>query len=185
MRQFKEQFVSSARELKQLRTLVVASMMIAIAAVLGFFTIQIGDFIKIGFSFIANEITALLFGPVVGSITAGIADIIKYFIKPTGPFFPGFTISAVVGGLIYGLVLYQKKLSIKRIVVAKVLVAVIVNIFMNTYWLSLLYDKGYMLFLPGRIIKQLVMVPIETVIFYVIVFILAKANVLKQLKVKA
>ena len=64
MEQMKAQFKDSWQELKHLKTIVVTAMFIAIGVVLGFFfTIQVTDFLKIGFSFIANEMTALLFGP--------------------------------------------------------------------------------------------------------------------------
>ena len=82
------------------------ALLIAIAVVLGFFSVQLTENLKIGFSFIANELTAMLFGPVVGGIMGGVADIIKYLLKPTGPFFFGFTFNAILGAVIYGAVSY-------------------------------------------------------------------------------
>lgn len=75
MYKLREVFSSSARELKDMRTLAVTAMLMAVAVILGFFgTVQIGDYLKIGFSFIANELTALMFGPAVGGIMAGAAS---------------------------------------------------------------------------------------------------------------
>lgn len=178
-------FSSSAKELKNMRTLAVTAMLMAIAVVLGFFgTVQIGDYLKIGFSFIANELAALMFGPAVGGIMAGTADIIKYIVKPTGPFFPGFTISAIVGGIIYGCILYKKPLSLKRIAAAKITVSIVVNMLLNTVWLSMLYGQAFAVLLPARAVKQLVMVPIEVVLFYAVVMILHKGNVFGAISVK-
>lgn len=70
--------------------------------------------LKIGFSFIANELTAMLFGPVVGGIMGGVADIIKYLLKPTGPFFFGFTFNAILGAVIYGVMLYKSRSALKE-----------------------------------------------------------------------
>lgn len=185
MQKLKQQFVSSLQELKNMKTLAATAMLIAIAVVLGFFaTIQIGDFIKIGFSFLANEITAFAFGPVVGGLMAGIADITKYLVKPTGPFFFGFTFNAILGGVIYGIVLYQKPFSIKRIFTAKLLVTVIVNLCFNTLWLSILYGNSFLVILPMRALKSAIMLPIETILFYMVAKALTKAKVFAFMKAK-
>ena len=40
-----------------------------------------------------------MFGPVMGFMCGGLGDIIQYIIKPTGPYFPGWTLSAALLGL--------------------------------------------------------------------------------------
>lgn len=185
MKNFVELFRSSAREMRNVRTLAVTSMLLALAVMLGFWgTVQLGDFLKVGFSFLANELAALLFGPVVGGIMAGMADILKFLVKPTGAFFPGFTISAVLGGVIYGVLLYKKPLSVPRIVAAKVTVAIVVNTLLNTFWLSILYGQAFAALLPARLLKQLLMVPIETVLFYAVVTVLQKSRILQAAGVR-
>ena len=55
------QFVDSWHELKHLRTIVLTAMLTAVGVILGFmFTIQLTDFLKIGLSSVANELTALM-----------------------------------------------------------------------------------------------------------------------------
>lgn len=172
----KKMFSESLMELKNLKSMVMAAMLLAIAVVLGFFTLQLTEFIKIGFAYIANEFAGMMFGPVVGSLIGALADVLKYMVNPTGPFFPGFTISGFFGGLIYGMVLYKKPLSVKRIIVANTLVTVLVNLLLNTYWLTLLYGNAYMALLPARIVKQLVMLPIEVILFYAVARVLVKSG---------
>ena len=172
----KKLFTDSLHELKSLKSMVMAAMLLAIAVVLGFFTLQLTEFIKVGFAYIANEFAGMMFGPVVGSLIGALADVLKYMVNPTGPFCPGFTISGFFGGLIYGIVLYKKPLSIKRIIIANTLVTVLVNLLLNTYWLTLLYGKAYMALLPARIVKQLIMLPIEVVLFYAVARILVKSG---------
>lgn len=182
-KKLRNMFRESARELKDSHTMVVIAMLLALAVVLGFFgTVQVTDFLKIGFSFLPNELAAMLFGPSVGGIVAGAADILKYLVKPTGAFFPGFTISAVAGGILYGMVLYRKPLSVGRIVFAKVLVAVLVNTCLNTYWLTVMYGSSFAALLPARLLKQMVMVPVETVLFYLVVRTLSRAKVFALMK---
>ena len=185
MKQIKSQFVNSWHELKHLKTMVITSMFIAIGVVLGFFfTIQITDFLRIGFSFLANEMTALMFGPVVGGIMGGITDILKYMLKPAGPYFFGFTFNAILGAVIYGVILYRQPVTFKRILTAKIIVGVIVNLFFGTLWLSMLYGKAFSVLLSARVIKQICTVPIEAVVFYVVAKALTEAKVIRTVRKK-
>lgn len=170
-------FKDSFHELKEVRTLATAAMLLAIAVVLGFYTVQLTESLKVGFSYLPNELAGMMFGPVVGSIVGGTADILKFLVNPTGPYFPGFTISGICGGFIYGCVLYKKPLQLWRIILANGLVTFLVNLLLNTYWVSLLYGNAYMVLLPARIMKQLLMLPIEVVIFYFVAKVLARAKV--------
>lgn len=185
MKEMKQHFHDSLLELRSMKTLVTTSMMIAVAVVLGFYTVQATEYLKLGFSFIANELTAMMFGPVVGGLMAGLADLIKYLIRPTGPFFAGFTISAIAGGVIYGVILYRRPLNFKRVLIAKGIVSLVVNLFMNTYWLTLLYGVPFFGVLPARALKELIMFPIETILFYMVARTLIKAKIFAELRVKA
>ena len=100
MKQLKQQFEDSWHELKKTKVMAVTAMLIAIGVVLGFFSIQLTEFIRIGFSGIPNELASMLFGPVVGGIMGGIGDILKFLIKPTGPYFFGYTLNAILGPVI-------------------------------------------------------------------------------------
>ena len=91
MKKFVTLFTDSYKELKSVRTITTAAMLAAIAIILGMFSIDVGSTIRIGFSSIPNGVCAYLFGPVVGGIFAGGLDVLKYLLKPTGPFFPGHT----------------------------------------------------------------------------------------------
>lgn len=81
MKQLKQQFVDSWHELRKTKVMAVAAMLIAIGVILGFFSVQLTEFIRIGFSGIPNELASMLFGPVVGGIMGGIGDILKFLIK--------------------------------------------------------------------------------------------------------
>ena len=96
MKKFVTLFTDSSRELKSVRTITTMAMLAAVAVVLGFYSIEYGQFIRIGFSGIPNGIIAYLFGPVVGGIFAGALDIIKYLMKPTGPFCPQLTLVVIL-----------------------------------------------------------------------------------------
>ena len=96
-------FVSSAKELKSTRNLVICAMMAALSIILMSTTsFYITPHIKIGFSGLPNRAIDFLYGPVVGCIFGGVMDIVKFLAKPDGAFFPGYTLTAMLGGLIYG-----------------------------------------------------------------------------------
>ncbi len=88
--------------------------------------------------------------------------------NPTGPFFPGFTLSAVAGGVIFGLFLYGRKLSLKRLVAAEIFVKIFVNIGMNTVWLNILYHKAILAILPARIISNILQLPVDILVIYMV-----------------
>lgn len=183
MKRIRETFMESLREMRDIRKLSAMAMMLALAVVLGFYaTVQVGDFMRIGFAFIPNELTGMLFGPAAGGILAALADIVKYLVKPIGAFFPGFTLSALLGGLIYGIVLYKKPLSLKRVIVANALVTVFVNLLLNTFWLTVLYGNGFMALLPARFVKEAVLLPIDVVLYYTIAKVLGRARLFQAVK---
>ena len=134
MKRWRTSFTDSFQELKNVRNLAAVSMLLAITVILGFYRLQITDYLRIGFDSLAKELTGMLFGPVAACVVAGLADLISFVLKPVGAFFPGLTLSAMLAGVIYGVVLYRRPLTLKRVILANVLVTVFVNLLLNTYW---------------------------------------------------
>ena len=167
MKKFKELYLSSVRELASPKNLALCGVMGALSLVLGIVaSIQIGPYIKIGFSGLPNRIVECLFGPVIGCIFGGTMDILKFIAKPDGPFFFGFTFDAMLAGILYGSILYKKPVTIPRVFVAELAAKVIVNCGFNTLWISVLYGKGFLAILPMRLLKNAIMLPIDTIITF-------------------
>ena len=78
--------------------------------------------------------------------------------------------------------LYKKPLSLKRVIIANSIVAVTVNLFLNTLWLTLLYGDAFFALLPARAAKQLIMLPVDTLLFYMTAKILSRANLLAAMR---
>ena len=155
------------KKLVNTKTLTVAAMLSALGIVLGFFKIPINQLIEIRFGSLPIAMAGMLFGPGVAGVVGFICDIGGYLVKPTGPFFPGFTFSAIVSGIIYGVMLYGKKCTLLRVFMAQVVHTLIVGIILNSYWLDILYfQNGYVATIIARLPKELIMIPIMTVIFY-------------------
>jgi ECF transporter S component (folate family) len=158
------------KKLTNTKTLTAAAMLSALGIVLGFFKIPINQLIEIRFGALPIEMAGQLFGPAVAGVVGGITDIGGYLVKPTGPFFPGFTFSSIVGGIIFGLMLYNKKITFLRVLATQVVYTIVVGIILNSYWLDVLYfQNGYFATIMARLPKELIMIPIMSVIYYSIV----------------
>ena len=183
MRKLRQQFVDSARELKKVNTLVMTALLIALGIVLGeLFGLQLTQNMKIGVSFVATQLTATLFGPVVGGIMGGVTDILKFIMKPTGSFSILWTLNAIVGPIIYGIMLYKKKFTLWRVLLSKTVVAIVVNIGMSCTWSAILYGNAFWALIPGKVLQQIIQVPVQSIIFYLFVKALQKTKVFPQLR---
>lgn len=175
-----ENFRFSRQELGKVSTLTMSSLMIALSLVLTYFTIVPNEFIKIGFSSLPIALVGMLYGPVVGGLVAGVKDLIGYLLRPTGPFFPGFTFNEILAGVFYGMFLYRRKVSLGNVILAKVSVTLIVNLFFASLWITVLYGKALAVILPMRIIKNVIMFPIEVMLLFVLVKFFSNIKRLKK-----
>ncbi len=169
MQKFRHQIQDSFHSFKDLKSLVSVAIMGSLSIVLRYIaTINIGPYIRIGFSGVPHRAVELLFGPVMGSVFGGVMDVVNYFLHPMGPFFFGFTLNAILVGVIYGVLLYKKPVKFGRIVIAVTLEKVFINCGLTTLWLSILYGKGFFVLLPGRILANAIMLPIDCIIYMII-----------------
>jgi ECF transporter S component (folate family) len=166
MRKISDLFISSYKEFANLRSITLLGMLGAISIILGYLTIMPTDTIKITFVFLPNEFIYYLLGPTVGAFFGAAIDILNFFIKPTGSYFFGFTLSGILTGLIYGVILYKKPLSVKRIFIATLIRVIFIDLLLNTYWLQTMYGYNFMAMLPMRALKNFIMLPIETIILF-------------------
>ena len=167
MKKMKEIYRDSLKELLNTRNMVLCGLMAALAVVLSLVaSIDIGPYIRVGFSGLPNRVVECVFGPVTGCLFGGMLDVLKYILKPSGPFFFGFTFNVMVAGLIYGTLLYRNPVTVKRIVAAEFLTKLLVNCLLNTLWISMLYGKRFFAILPLRVLKNAIMLPIDSCILY-------------------
>ena len=170
----------SYHEFKHVSTITTCAMFGAMSIVLNqLATIRVTPNLKLGFGALPNELVDYLFGPVVGGLFGGAMDVIKFMLKPDGGFMPGFTFNAMLAAFIYGLFFYKKNLSLPRILTAKLVVIVLCNIVLGTYWLTLLNGKGFLAILPARAIKNLIQWPVDSLIFFLVAKTLEQAGVFK------
>lgn len=180
-------FTDSLSEFSHVTTIVVSAMIGAAAVVLGIFTIPVSESLKIGFSAIANQFVFYLFGPVPGCAYGGMIDILNYLVKPMGAYFPPLTLVSMLTGVLYGAVYYKRPLSLRRILAANLAVSVICNIWLNTVCICMLngyelYGAKFYAMLPGRIIKNLIMWPINSTLFFLIARRMEHLGIFRSIK---
>lgn len=184
MRKILNLFKESYMEIKHVRCITITAMFGAVSIVIGSLTLNVTEYLKVGFTFLPNKFVFYLFGPTVGGVYGAAMDILTFIIKPTGAFHPGFTFNAMLTGVINGLVLYKKPVSLKRILIANIINMVIVNFFLTTYWLTTLTGSPFLVLLPPRAIKSLIMLPIETLLAYSVLKGVEATGILKLLSGK-
>ena len=145
---FLKKFPDSARTLRRTQTLTTVGLFLAIQMVLSSYgVIQLNDSLKISLAHLALAPTAMLFGPVAAALQ--------------GAYFPGFTISAALGGVIYGAFLFESDRRLWQIVLARAVIMVFVNIALNTFFLTMLYGPSQAAMLPVRALKNAMQFPID------------------------
>ena len=161
----KNQFADSAKSLRRTQTLTTVGILLAIQMLLSSFGVfQLTESVKISLAHLALAPTAMLFGPVAAGIQGALSDFLGYLLRPSGPYFPGFTLTALLLGVIYGMLLYRTKRSLWQIILARVIVALFVNIGLNTVFLAMLYGPAQWAALPLRVVKNLLQLPIDCVL---------------------
>lgn len=160
-------FKASASELGSVRSLCGMALLLALAVVVDQFSFYVGP-VKISVGSLITAMLGCFYGPVGGAFAAGVGDIVKYLVRPDGAFFFGYTLNACLGGFFYGFFLYKAKISIPRVVSAKLMINMLVNVCLGTIWYSMLYGKGFNAIFGARLIANLVKIPVESVVLLII-----------------
>jgi ECF transporter S component (folate family) len=91
-----------------IRRVVQTGLLIALALVIRSFSFMVffggAAGMRISFSGVFTRLAAVLFGPLYGGIASGLLDILGYIMKPEGGYIPWMTVTAVLGGVLTGLV---------------------------------------------------------------------------------
>lgn len=180
--------------MSKIKKTVIAALLIAVYIISDRFLSFNSQFFTINLSFIPAIITAILLGPFYGMLVYGLTDYIGAHLFPFGEYFPGFTLSSIINGFIYGLflcpglrekfletklgktklgeklskILLPQGASVKRfiinLVISSLIVTIGVKIFLQALWLNLLYGKAYFVIIQTRIVTQTVMFIIQLVV---------------------
>ena len=119
--------------------------------------------IKIGFNFVPIVAAAILYGAVPAGIVAAMGDFLGALLFPIGAYFPGFTLTAFLMGLVFGLFLHDKQ-TIPRTLGAVGINQLILSLFLNSLWISILYSSPYRPLLATRVVQCAILAPVQVII---------------------
>lgn len=169
------------------RRLTMAAMLTALQVVLGKLAVGNPALVKISLGFIGTALIGYCLGPWLGGTVMVINDIISNTIFNTGSaFFPGFTLSAFIAGVIAGMLLYQQKISWQRAFLYEMIQIVVINVCLTTLWIYLMSlgsggGRTFTALLLIRLPKEIISWPIESLIVYWLLKAVNKLTLLKQL----
>lgn len=167
---------------RNIRALAIAGLLIALdivsARFLCFYTPGQTD--RISMQFAANGVAGALFGPVFGAVISALGDIVGVLINPAGmSFMPLITLACAARGLIYGLVLYRREVSLWRCLTAVALVTLVVELGLMPWFLSMLYERGYSVVLLSKLPWRLATIPVYGSVLFAVLRGLKSAGYLK------
>jgi ECF transporter S component (folate family) len=158
--------------LKKAHVLTHLALLLAIAVLLSMLGVMIPiagiNGLKITFSYLPIMLAGFVFGPAAGAIVGAMTDILGYLVKfhAYGPWFPGFTVTTALSGalpvIIYRLFKANENHKIIKLSIAVAVTSLLVTV-INTYWLQILYGKAFLVILPMRILKELILIPIQII----------------------
>ena len=156
---------AAAAEVRDLRKLTFAALMIAACTVLGYLPSVMVWQAKISWGFLARALCAWVCGPVLGLAFGFAEDILGFFLTGGSgqAFFPGYTLSTMLGVFLYALFFYRTDLTVWRVFLAKFLTNV-ENVLLGTLWSAIMTGKAWMVLAPARALKNLVMFPIQSLL---------------------
>ena len=154
----------AVRELKDLRKLVFAALMIAACLILSKFKIPLGEGLTLNITFLARAMCAAVCGPVVSIIFGAAEDTLSFFLgNSIGPYFPGYMITTITGCITYALFFYRARVTIWRIIWAK-LITNVQNVFLGALWSAMLYSKGYLYYMTTSAVKNVLYFPVQVLL---------------------
>ncbi len=186
-------FKNSFDEFKDPRKVVLLGMLVSIGVTLEIINpLNLGNNLKIRFTFLVLSIAGYATGPFGAMVSAAACDILSAYIKPTGAYFVGYTLSAALGGFIYGIVLYYRNGKIVadsiwdtvlKCIFSKVAVSLIVSVFINTLMIKFISgsDKAFSVLLTTRIIKNSITIVPEILIMIMSISAIKQNKNIKRL----
>ena len=158
---------TAADELSNLRMLTLAAIVTALRIVMSGLYIPLGDNLNIFFGYLINGLGSAIYGPVMALLCGFVEDILGYFLHPTGAFFPGYVLSTMMGSFFYALFFYRARITVTRVVLAKLSVNLLVNVGLGAMWSAILYSKGYYYYLAKGLAKNIALLPLEAFLLWI------------------
>lgn len=125
--------------------------------------------LEINLSLLTVMIAGIILGWKYSTIIAALGDLIGAFLWPFGSYFVGFTISSALSGLIFGILLYKSPNSDNKnfkwkAIISNIIVFIVLKLFLDSFWLNIMYGKTFIYYLGIRANAQIIMLPINIIL---------------------
>lgn len=157
-----------AANLHNTRLVVFAALMVAMARALSLVPGIPIFHTKLTFGFMARALCALVCGPVLGLVYGFVEDILGFILQPSGEFFFGYTISTMLGVLIYALCFYRRRITAVSLVVANILVNFLVNAVLGSVWNVMIRGATFWSWFVPSLIKNTATVIPKAILLYIL-----------------
>ncbi len=176
----------AAKNFTRTKMLVYAALICALRIVVKAIKIPVlpGN-LTITFDAYVNAIGSLVYGPLIGLAVGAVSDTVGALLFPSGTYFFPFIFVEMSSSFIFGLFLWKRKITVPRVIFAKFAVSFFCNIVLTSLVMKWFYaylgtGKAYPFINAVRIVKNLILFPIEGIL---ICFVLnAFIPALKQLR---
>lgn len=176
----KEVFISSAKNFKSVRNLVTIGILLSFVMVFKFIPIPSGfGSLGITFGYLFLAIACMIYGPVPALAIGATSDLVGFVLKPSGPFFFGYTLTAMLACFIYALCFYKTHITFTRVLIARVFVNIFLNGFLGALWEKIMYDYTSEQFMTNMLLvtmpKNIAYLLPQVIILFVILKLITPA----------
>ena len=158
-------------EFKDTRMIVFAALILALRIAVKPLSIPIAGDLREGIGFIINAFGSMIYGPVVALLSGALSDTLGYLLFPSGVYFPAYMITEMAGSFVFALFLYRAEITVPRLLLCRFTICLFVNVVLaypiHVWYYSAVMGKAYSMALI-RVVKNIALFPIETVILAVV-----------------
>jgi len=158
-------------EFRDVRMLVFAGLILALRIAVKPLSIPIIGDLKEGIGFIVNAFGSMIYGPFVALLSGALSDTLGYLLFPSGVYFPAYMITEMAGSFVFALFLYRAEISVPRLLLCRFTICFLVNVVLSypihVWYYRVVMGKDYAMAMI-RIVKNIALFPIETVILVVV-----------------
>lgn len=173
----KRYWTEAANQFADVRMITIAALIVALRVAVKFARIPIAQGLAISLDGYVNSLGSIIYGPLVGLVVGAISDTLGCLVTGRmGEYFPPFALVEMMSSFIFGLFFWKRKISISRALTAKFTVNLVCNIILTSLfnkWMYYIYyglerAEAYNIINGVRIVKNLVMFPLEATIIVIV-----------------
>ncbi len=173
---------AAADHIKDIKIIVYAALIIALRVVVKGLKIPIIPGVSLAFDCYVNSLGSIVYGPVVALLVGAVSDTLGcvLFPSPYSPYFFPFIFVEMASSFIFALIFWKRRISPLRAIFAKFTVNLVCNVILTSLlvkWQYTLLGQYYPLINGVRIVKSMILFPLEAML--IVIILSAASPVLK------